>query len=138
MRELVMVTEDQLGALVGAACEVRQRAYAPYSKYRVGAAVLLEGGRIVTGVNVENAVYGLTICAERAAIFAAVAQGARRILAIAVCTSNRGSPCGACRQVMIEFAQEDMPILMSDDKGQVRQTTLGALLPEYFGPGHLT
>jgi cytidine deaminase len=133
-----MVTEDQLKALIAAACEIREHAYAPYSQYRVGAAVLLEDGRIVTGVNVENASYGLTICAERAAIFAAVAQGVRRILAVAVCTRNRSSPCGACRQVMIEFGQEDMPILMSDDQGQVRQTTLYALLPEYFGPGQLT
>jgi cytidine deaminase len=132
-----MVTEDQLSALVAAACEVRTSAYAPYSNYRVGAAVLLEGNRIVTGVNVENAAYGLTICAEQAAITLAVSQGWRRVLAVAVCTDNSGSPCGACRQVIMEFAPEDIPILLSDDQGNVRRTTLYTLLPEHFGPEHL-
>ena len=132
-----MITEDQLNALAAAACKAREFAYAPYSKYRVGAAILLKDNHIVTGVNVENASYGLTICAERAAIFAAVSQGWRRILAVAVCTSNVGAPCGACRQVMMEFAPEDAPVLLCDAQGHVRRTTLFALLPEYFGPDQL-
>jgi cytidine deaminase len=131
-----MVTEEQREILLKAACEVRERAYAPYSNYQVGAAILTEDGRVFTGVNVENAAYGLTNCAERSAIFSAVTAGARRIVAVAVCTENAGSPCGACRQVMSEFAG-DIPVWLSDGAGQVRETTLYALLPDHFGPEHL-
>lgn len=111
-------------------------AYAPYSNYAVGAALLMADGRIFTGVNVENASYGLTICAERTAVFKAVSEGARKIVAIAVCTENGGSPCGACRQVLVEFAG-DVPVFLSDAQGNTRQTTLYALLPDHFGPEHL-
>jgi cytidine deaminase len=131
-----MVTDKQQKALVKAACQAQELAYAPYSKYKVGAAVLTEDGRIITGVNVENAVYGLTICAERAAVFTAVGQGVRKILAIANCTANAGSPCGACRQVLSEFAS-DILILMSDRKGDVRANKLHTLLPDFFTPDHL-
>lgn len=123
-------------ALLQAACDIREQAYAPYSRYAVGAALLSEDGQIFTGVNVENAVYGLGICAERAALFSAAAAGVRRIVAIAVCTGNVGVPCGACRQVLSEFAG-DIPVWLSDVKGNVRRTSLQSLLPDQFGPGHL-
>ncbi len=131
-----MVTEKQKKELVAAACAVRANAYAPYSNYRVGAAILLEDGRIVTGVNVENASFGLSNCAERTAVFKAATDGERALLAVAVCTENGGSPCGACRQVLIEFAG-DVPVLLSDAAGSVRETTLYALLPDHFSPQHL-
>ena len=92
------------------------------------------GGRqIVTGVNVENASYGLSNCAERTAVFKAVTDGYTEILAVAVCTENGGSPCGACRQVLVEFAG-DIPVLLSDAAGEVRETTLYALLPAPLWP----
>jgi cytidine deaminase len=130
------VTEEQRSQLLEAACEIRDEAYAPYSRYLVGAAVLAEDGRIFTGVNVENAVYGLGICAEVAAIVTAASNGVRRILAVAVCTNNIGSPCGACRQVISEFA-DDIPVWLSDGKGNVRETSMHLLLPDQFGPDHL-
>lgn len=122
--------------LIQAARAVRPGAYAPYSHYTVGAAILADDGRLYTGVNVENASYGLTICAERSAVFQMVTAGGRRVLAVAVSTSNGGSPCGACRQVLVEFAA-DVPILLVDDAGRVVETTLYTLLPDHFGPQHL-
>ena len=130
------VTDEQRDTLLEAACQIREQAYAPYSKYPVGAAILTEDGRVFTGVNVENAVFGLGICAERAAIFTAAAAGVRKIVAVAVCTENIGSPCGACRQVMSEFAG-DIPVWLTDTSGNVRETSLHKLLPDQFGPGHL-
>lgn len=131
-----MVTERQKVELIAAACAVRAKSYAPYSNYRVGAAILLPDGRIITGVNVENASYGLSNCAERTAIFKAVTDGYKEVLAVAICTENGGSPCGACRQVMVEFAG-DIPVLLIDDAGEVQEMTLYALLPNHFGPEHL-
>ncbi len=131
------ITEEQKRELITAACKVIPHAYVPYSNYPVGAALLTDDGRLFTGVNVENASYGLTNCAERTAVFKMVSEGGRRIIAVAVCTKNGGSPCGACRQVLNEFAG-DVPILLSDHSGQVRETTLHTLLPEHFGPEHLT
>lgn len=122
--------------LIQAACEIREEAYAPYSRYSVGAALLSEDGQVFTGVNVENAVFGLGICAERAALFTAAAAGVRRIVAVAVCTENVGTPCGACRQVLSEFA-EDVPVWLSDVHGNVRRTSLHSLLPDRFGADHL-
>ena len=90
-------------ALIAKAVEVRRKAHAPYSKYLVGAALLAKDGRVFVGCNVENASYGLTCCAERNAVFAAVAAGAKKFVAVAVVTANGGSPCGACRQVLREF-----------------------------------
>jgi cytidine deaminase len=132
-----MVTNEQRKALIAAACEARQRAYVPYSHYAVGAALLLADGRIITGVNVENSSYGLTICAERTAVFKMVSEGVQRFTAVAICTENGGSPCGACRQVMTEFAG-DVPVYLVDGKGNGRETTLYTLLPDHFGPEHLT
>ena len=132
-----MINDEQRAALIQAALTVRARAYAPYSNYPVGAALLMADGRIVTGVNVENASYGLSMCAERTAVFKAVADGQQKILAVAVATDNAGSPCGACRQVLTEFAG-DVPVYLVDAAGNGRDTTLYTLLPDHFGPGHLT
>lgn len=126
------LSADQREALLSRALAARERAYAPYSHYHVGAAILTEGGELVSGCNIENAVYPLGLCAERVAVFKAVSEGAQRVLAVAVATENGGSPCGACRQVLREFGDEDMVILLTDAQGQVRETTLGALLPESF------
>ena len=122
--------------LVQLALEARQRAYAPYSNYLVGAAVLADDGTVFLGCNVENAAYPSTICAERVALTAAVANGRRRFTAIAVATSNGGSPCGACRQVMAELGLE-MAVYIADEHGNFRTTTVRDLLPQYFGPEHL-
>ena len=126
-------------ALVKAACVARKNAYVPYSNYAVGAAIMTDDGRVFTGVNVENASYGGTICAERTAVFKAVSEGARRIIAIAVCTENGVAPCGLCRQVLAEFAvpEQDPLVWMADEQGNIRETTLFALLPDSFGPQHL-
>ena len=131
-----MITDEQQDALITAACEARENAYAPYSHYPVGAAILTEDNEIITGVNVENASFGLTICAERAAIFTAIGRGVKEIKAVAVCSINAGSPCGACRQVISEFAG-DILIIMSDEKRSVRVTKLHTLLPDFFAPEHL-
>lgn len=123
--------------LIAIALETRTRAYAPYSKYHVGAAVLMDDGRVVGGCNVENASYGLCNCAERTALFRALAEGAPPILrAVAVATEDGGTPCGACRQVMAEFAPRDgspIPVYLLDKNGDVvRETTLAELFPLAF------
>ncbi|HAJ36750.1 MAG TPA: cytidine deaminase [Chloroflexi bacterium] len=117
--------------LVQQALMARTRAYAPYSGYQVGAAVLTIEGDVVLGCNVENAAYPATICAERVALTAAVAQGKRQFTAIAVATRNGGSPCGACRQVMMELGP-DMTVYIADASGAYRTTTVRALLPDGF------
>ncbi|WP_437765599.1 cytidine deaminase [Sorangium sp. So ce281] len=129
-------------ALDQAALAVRTRAHAPYSSYRVGAAILVRSGRVFTGCNVENASYGLTICAERSAIVQMVAAGERDPIALTVATSGPvlGSPCGMCRQTLAEFAV-DLPIrLIAAEAGGVapRTTSLSALLPEAFGAAALS
>ncbi|MBN2003534.1 MAG: cytidine deaminase [Anaerolineae bacterium] len=118
--------------LIDAAREAYQHAYAPYSKYHVGAAVLCDDGRIFSGCNVENAVYPLCICAERVAIATAVAAGARHIVALAVVTSNGGTPCGSCRQVMREFGDPDMPVFIADAADNTHTHILSELLPDSF------
>jgi cytidine deaminase len=134
------ISPEQREQLIGAACQVRDRAYVPYSRFRVGAALLSDDGRIFTGVNVENASYGLTVCAERNAVGRMVTDGAQCIVAIAVCTDNGVTPCGACRQVLSEFVdhESDIPVWIIDGRGDVRQTLLAALLPDSFGARHLT
>jgi cytidine deaminase len=122
--------------LVRLAQQARGNAYAPYSHYNVGAALLTASGQVFTGCNVENAAYPMTICAERGAIVKAVSEGQREFVAIAIATRNGGSPCGACRQVMREFAPR-MRVLLADDTGDVRQYTLDQLLPDSFGPENL-
>ncbi|HVD16148.1 MAG TPA: cytidine deaminase [Actinomycetota bacterium] len=131
----------EVGELVAAARAARKLAYAPYSKFQVGAALLTQDGEVVTAANVENASYGLSICAERVAVTAAVAAGHRRFAAIAVVVSGTepASPCGACRQVLYEFPPgPDLQVICAGEQGdQVEITTLGALLPGAFGPARL-
>lgn len=117
--------------LVEAARVARQHAYAPYSNYLVGAAVLTREGTIICGCNVENASYPATICAERVALTAAIAQGHRDLLAIAVVTMNAGTPCGICRQVMAELGPE-MVVYIGDESAQYTTTTVKELLPGAF------
>ena len=126
-------------ALIAAACQARAQAYAPYSRFTVGAALLTDDGRVFTGVNVENASYGLTVCAERNAVGAMALAGGRRIVAVAVCTENGVTPCGACRQVLSEFVDHegDAVVWIVDGEGNVRETTMFTLLPDQFGPRHL-
>lgn len=132
MEDCPVTTFDQ-NALFQAACAARTHAYAPYSGFRVGAALLCEDGRIFTGCNVENAAYPLCTCAERTALCAAISQGARRFLAIAIaggtdedCTQPC-APCGGCRQNLAEFCGADFPVLLSDGIHP-----LGELLPGVF------
>lgn len=118
-------------ALIEQARVARERAYAPYSNYRVGAALLTASGRVYTGCNVENAVYPLTLCAERVAVSKAVSEGERAFVALAVVTENGGSPCGACRQTLREFG-EDIVVIIADASGNFRETTVADLLPDSF------
>ena len=122
-----------LDRLKAAASSVRQHAYAPASSFHVGAAVLADDGRVFAGCNVENASYGLTICAERAAVCAAVAAGVRVLRAVAVATdlAEPARPCGACRQVLAEFGRS-LEVVMVGRGGVVRQTSLDQLLPDPF------
>ena len=126
------------GDLAEAARASRARAYAPYSRYHVGAAVRAGDGRVFSGCNVENASYGLSMCAERTAIFSAIAAGSTVVGAVAVATEDGGTPCGACRQVLAEFAPRDgssLVVLLLDAAGNVRETTLADLLPDAFALG---
>jgi cytidine deaminase len=123
--------------LLRQAAEARILAYAPYSHYPVGAALLSSSGKVYTGVNIENAAYPTGICAERVAVFKAVSEGEKSFTAVAVVTANGGTPCGSCRQVLSEFSQ-DMLVILGDDKGNyLREIPLSLLLPEAFGPDHL-
>jgi cytidine deaminase len=131
-----MITEQEIQDLVTAAAAVRTRAYVPYSGYAVGAALLAADGQVFTGCNVENASYSLTVCAERNAVFQAVAHGERSIQAVAVVTENGVTPCGACRQVLAEFNPE-MMVIVADVVGNRRIYALSELLPDAFGPQDL-
>lgn len=123
--------------LVEQAANARQWAYVPYSHYAVGAALLTASGKIYDGVNIENAAYPVTVCAERVAIFKAVSEGERQFEAIAVVTSNGGAPCGSCRQVLSEFGLSTR-VIIADETGRVHQElTVGDLLPGAFTPADL-
>lgn len=123
--------------LVETAINARQWAYAPYSKYQVGAALLTSSGKIYDGANIENAVYPLGLCAERVTIFKAVSEGEREFIAMAVATENAGMPCGSCRQVMAEFGLA-MRVLIVDTTGKIHlETTVDGLLPGAFTPKDL-
>jgi cytidine deaminase len=118
--------------LFDAALAVAPRAYAPYSRFHVGAAILLEDGSVVTGVNVENRSYGLTNCAERSALFAAVSAGHLKFRAIAIATPDSDypvSPCGACRQVLSEFMAPETPVVFGPDFARAVTSTVGELFP---------
>jgi cytidine deaminase len=132
-----MLTDEERNTLIQTALEARKWAYAPYSNYPVGAALLTTSGRIYDGVNIENAAYPTTMCAERVAVFKAVSEGERRFTAIAVATSNGGSPCGSCRQVLAEFGLETRVLIVDGEGHIVQETNLGELLPGAFGPQHL-
>jgi len=132
-----MWTDESRRKLIQAAQDARQWAYAPYSNYRVGAALLSSSGKVYDGVNVENAAYPNGICAERVAVFKAVSEGEREFTAVAVVTDNGGSPCGACRQVLSEFGLDTI-LVIADGEGRVTlETTVGGLLPGAFGSQHL-
>lgn len=126
-----------LEKLIKNAKKIRKLAYAPYSHYSVGAALLGKSGKIYTGVNVENAAYPTSICAERTAVFKAVSEGERKFKAIAIVTENGGSPCGSCRQVLAEFGL-DLIVILADQEGKVKsETILKELLPGAFTPTDL-
>jgi cytidine deaminase len=127
----------QRDELVRLAQGVRERAYAPYSRYPVGAALLGTSGKIYQGVNVENAAYPNSMCAERNAVFKAVSEGERSFQAVAVVTENGGSPCGACRQVLAEFGTDIWVIIANRDGRVIQELPLSQLLPASFGPGDL-
>ena len=131
------VTQEEKQSLIDLGNEARKRAYVPYSHYPVGAALRAKNGRIYTGVNIENAAYPQTMCAERVAVFKAVSDGEKEFDAISVVTDNGGSPCGGCRQVLAEFGL-DTVVLMADGNGKlVKETTVRELLPEAFTPEKL-
>ena len=132
------MNQQQMDTLVAAARRVRENAHAPYSGYRVGAAILTADGEIFTGCNVENASYGLSVCAERNAVAAAVASGRSSFDGVAIVTSSSpaASPCGACRQVLAEFG--DCPVILTDLDGDRRMTSVRELLPDAFLPETLS
>jgi cytidine deaminase len=131
------LTQHDKQSLIDLAKDARQRAYVPYSNYPVGAALRTRTGKLYTGVNVENAAYPQTMCAERVAIFKAVSDGEKEFELISVVTNNGGSPCGGCRQVMAEFGLDTI-VLMADGNGNlVKETTVKELLPEAFTPEKL-
>lgn len=132
-----MLATDDRERLIAAAIDARQWAYAPYSNYAVGAALLTASGRIYEGVNVENAAYPMTTCAERVAVFKAISEGERDFTAIAVVTKNGGSPCGACRQVLAEFGLDTLVIIADETGRVVNENTVRELLPGAFGPPDL-
>lgn len=121
-------------SLIEMAKEAREKAYVPYSHFKVGACVLTDDGKIYKGCNIENASYGLTNCAERTALFNAYSNGDTKLKAIAVVADTKGpvSPCGACRQVMLELGGEDMAVVLSNTKGDYVVTTVKDLLPGGF------
>jgi len=131
--------------LIKEAIMARKNSYCPYSGYAVGACVQTADGRNFSGCNMENASYGLTICAERIAIGKAISEGAERIVAIAIAGGKKEAdvldeafPCGACRQVLREFGSDDMQIIVAKSETEYRIFTLGELYPESFGPDHLS
>ncbi len=131
-------TQQARQTLVAAGQRARQYAYAPYSKYLVGAALFASTGEIYTGCNVENAAYSSTICAERVALVKAVSEGVRSFEAVVVVTDNGGFPCGACRQMLYEFSPL-MLVLVVDSDGNIKsELPLAELLPNGFGPQQLT
>lgn len=131
------LTDELRTRLVELAMEARQKAYAPYSNYKVGAALLTSSGRLFSGCNVESAAYPTSMCAERVAVFKAVSEGEQEFVALAVVTGNGGTPCGACRQVLAEFGL-NLLVLIANAEGNIKQeSTLSELLPGAFTPEDL-
>ncbi len=131
-----MITKDQITKLYEEAVKVRKNSYSPYSKFKVGAALLLDDDKIITGTNVENSSYGLAMCAERNALFTAIAQGYKKenILAILVVANTDGpcSPCGACRQVISELMDKDADVILTNRKNDIKEFKVKDLLPFSF------
>jgi cytidine deaminase len=123
--------------LIDASLQARKRAYAPYSHYYVGAALLTESGKIFEGLNIENASYGATVCAERVAVFNAVSSGEKNFIAMSVVGEQGGPPCGLCRQVLAEFGLDIVLLLVNKDGELVGETTVGDVLPGAFTPDKL-
>jgi len=132
-----MITAEMKDKLIQRAKDAWVRAYAPYSHYSVGSALLTESGEIFDGVNVENAVYPLGICGERVAIFKAVSEGHRSFEAIAVVTRNGGTPCGSCRQVMAEFGLDTIVLVANTTGELIGEYSVAELLPNSFGEADL-
>ena len=126
--------------LMKQAIEAREKSYSPYSKFKVGAAILTEDGTIYEGCNIENASYGLSMCAERTAIFKAVSEGSDSIETVVVVGDTEGpiSPCGACRQVIAEFAGKDFTLILANLNGDTKVMTKEEMLPYGFSPKDLT
>ena len=131
---MINLSESERQSLIDLAGEARRRAYAPYSNYKVGAALRTASGKIYTGVNIENAAYPTGICAERVAVFKAVSDGETSFDVIAVVTSNGGSPCGSCRQVLSEFGLDIIVLIAGGDGSLIKETSLDELLPGAFRP----
>lgn len=127
-----MLTEDHKTQMINRALQSRENAYAPYSKYKVGAALLTKSGEIFTGVNVENAAYPTGTCAERVAVFKAVSEGIREFEAIAVASNNGGTPCGSCRQVLAEFGLDTIILIVDGQGNLIQETTVREILPGAF------
>ena len=132
----VNLLQEAVVELVAAAAQAQKMAYAPYSRFPVGAALLAADDAVYAGCNVENASYGLTICAERNALAHAVLCGAKQFVAVAVVTENGVTPCGACRQVLAEFGPR-MTVIVADTRSNRRTYSLAELLPDAFGPANL-
>ncbi|MDI6840918.1 MAG: cytidine deaminase [bacterium] len=126
-----MKSANYINQLVKKALEVRENAYAPYSKTKVGAAILTKGGKIFTGCNVENASLGLSLCAERVTLFKAMSEGEYEFVAIAIVADDFFPPCGACRQVLHEFAK-DIEVILVNEKKEIRDYKLSTLFPHPF------
>ncbi|GJQ51520.1 MAG: cytidine deaminase [Anaerolineaceae bacterium] len=131
------ITQHDKQSLIDLANMARKGAYVPYSHYPVGAALRTKSGKTYTGVNIENAAYPQTMCAERVAIFKAVSEGEKEFEVIAVVTDNGGSPCGGCRQVMAEFGLDTIVLLADKNGSLMKEATVKELLPEAFTPEKL-
>lgn len=133
------MNEQTKAELVSKATEMLDKAYVPYSHFPVGAALLTKDGQVYSGCNIENASYGLTNCAERTAVFKAVSEGNKTFEYLVVTGNTDGpiSPCGACRQVLAEFCEPQMPVLLTNKKGKVKETTVSDLLPGAFQSGDM-
>lgn len=131
------MNKNSISKLVREAADVRKNAYAPYSEFKVGAAIITRSGKIYTGANMENSSYGLTVCAERHALAAAVSAGERDFDAIAISSEGAVTPCGACRQVISDMCG-NIPIYLADEKGELKTTTdTQTLIPNAFGSKNL-
>jgi len=133
-----MLNDELRKQLIESALEVRTNAYAPYSHYAVGAALLASSGQIYLGVNVENAAYPTGICAERVAVFNAITQGERNFTAIAIASANGGTPCGACRQVLAEFGLDTLVMVINSQGQLTQEAPLEYFLPGAFTPSDLS